>query len=308
MSSTHIDLRALRHVVGLAKTLNYTRAAQALNLTQSALTRSIQATEQRADLKLFDRDKGGVRLTAVGKVFVERAIQLLQDADDFSQQVQRMAGGEDYEVHFGMAPLPAKTLLPELAVGTIADSSRLRWQVEIKSAQELLPLLLQEKLEFFLCAEEQFPNNTPVKMQPLGRFPLSFSVRRGHPLLSGEVNVGPFPVVSVAPIPSYQSFPAALTSQLEFPPKLVVNDYALLATITRQTDAVWPTSSLAVLDELRQGSLVPLTFSDKTLPVVFDIVIVSLQKRTLSPAAMQLQNYFREAIKKLERLLPALPR
>jgi DNA-binding transcriptional LysR family regulator len=40
-----MDLRKLRHAVALARHLDFTRAAEALNLTQSALSRSIQALE-----------------------------------------------------------------------------------------------------------------------------------------------------------------------------------------------------------------------------------------------------------------------
>ncbi len=303
MSQAHTELKPLRHVVALAKTLNYTRAAQTLNLSQSALTRSIQATEQRTQLRIFDRDRGGVHLTPAGKTFVERASSLIREADEFDRQVQRLAGGTEYDIAFGMAPLPAKALLPELATEAFEDLTDFRWQVEINSAPDLLRMLLDEKIEFFLSAEEQLSDNAPVKALALGSFPLTFVVSAGHPLLIAPDCQQIFPVVSVAAIQNYQSFPDALKPRLNYPPKLIINDYALLATITSQTNAVWPTSSFAVFDELQNGNLEQLKVTEGDHASQLDIVMYSLQKRSLSPAAFQLQRRFQSKIQQLKKFI-----
>lgn len=295
-----MDLKALRHVVTLAGTLNYTRAAEALNLSQSALTRSIQNTEQRCQLRLFDRDRGGVHLTPAGRIFVERARGLLQEADDFNRQVQRMASGEDYQIAFGMAPLPAKTLLPELATRALREYTELRWDVQIGTAPELLRMLLEEKIEFFVSAQEQFPDNAPVKQLALGDFPLSFIVRREHPLLLGGADGQRFPVVSVAPIADYSRFPPSLAAVLEHPPRLVLNDYGVLANIIRDTDAVWPMSSFAAIDGITCGELATLPSAPDSPPTHFALVMYSLRKRTLSPTAQQLQHQFQQRIQQLK--------
>ena len=60
-----MDLRGLRHVVVLSRLLSYTKAARELHLTQSALSRSIQAIEKDAHVNLFDRDRGGVVAVAL---------------------------------------------------------------------------------------------------------------------------------------------------------------------------------------------------------------------------------------------------
>jgi DNA-binding transcriptional LysR family regulator len=72
MHRINIDLRSLRYVVGLARQLSFTKAADELGVSQSALSRSIQQVERRSAARLFDRDRGGVYLTAVGRL-LERA-------------------------------------------------------------------------------------------------------------------------------------------------------------------------------------------------------------------------------------------
>ena len=56
-----MDLRRLSHVVALADTLHFARAAEAAHLSQPAFSRSIQAIESDLRIRLFDRDVGDVR-------------------------------------------------------------------------------------------------------------------------------------------------------------------------------------------------------------------------------------------------------
>ena len=61
-----MDLRRLNHVVALADTLHFARAAEQVHLSQPAFSRSIQALEYDLFLRLFDRDTGDVRPTTSG--------------------------------------------------------------------------------------------------------------------------------------------------------------------------------------------------------------------------------------------------
>ena len=74
-----MDLRKLRHFVVLAEELNFSRAAEKVHLTQSALSRSIIALEQTLGAHLFDRSNNNVSLTPVGKILLTRAQSLLLD-------------------------------------------------------------------------------------------------------------------------------------------------------------------------------------------------------------------------------------
>jgi LysR family glycine cleavage system transcriptional activator len=73
MSATHgsdplrgIPLEALRGFEAAARLLNFTRAAEELHLTQSAVSREIRSLEERLGTRLFERAKGGLRLTRAG--------------------------------------------------------------------------------------------------------------------------------------------------------------------------------------------------------------------------------------------------
>src|ERR671910_795599 len=106
-----LELRQLRHLVALARCLNYVRAADELCITQPTLSRSIQSLERKLGVRLFDRDRGGVALTPQGRSFAERATFLLTDADDLERESKLSAAGDSGRIRFGMVPMPARALL-----------------------------------------------------------------------------------------------------------------------------------------------------------------------------------------------------
>jgi DNA-binding transcriptional LysR family regulator len=84
-----MELRQLRHFVAVADELNFTRAAEHCNITQPALTRSIEALEDELGVILFDRSKRQIQLTASGQSFLEDARKTLGYVHRATQNVQR---------------------------------------------------------------------------------------------------------------------------------------------------------------------------------------------------------------------------
>jgi DNA-binding transcriptional LysR family regulator len=106
------ELRRLRYLVVLAKRLSYSRAAEDLGLSQSALSRAIQSLERDFGMRLFDRDRAGVVPTEQGRWVVEKAEALLTSAIDFEHQVNFAARGSEGRARFGLTALLATALLP----------------------------------------------------------------------------------------------------------------------------------------------------------------------------------------------------
>ncbi len=76
-----MELRQLRYFVAVADTLNFSRAAESLYLSQSALSKQIQALEQELGVTLFERDRRSVVLTRAGRVLLPEAKSLLLRSD-----------------------------------------------------------------------------------------------------------------------------------------------------------------------------------------------------------------------------------
>ncbi len=68
-----LDLKLLHQALILARHRNFARAAEALHLTQPALSRSIAGLEAALGEKLFDRTRQGVEPTSFGRMLLARA-------------------------------------------------------------------------------------------------------------------------------------------------------------------------------------------------------------------------------------------
>ena len=82
-----MELWQLRTFRMVADTLNFTRAARELNLTQSAVSHQIKALETELGEPLFIRAKRGVRLSESGKLALEHAERILDDAEALRERV-----------------------------------------------------------------------------------------------------------------------------------------------------------------------------------------------------------------------------
>ena len=82
-----MELWQLRTFRMVAATLNFTRAAKELNLTQSAVSHQIKALETELGEPLFIRAKRGVRLSESGKLALEHAERILDDAETLRERV-----------------------------------------------------------------------------------------------------------------------------------------------------------------------------------------------------------------------------
>ncbi|MDQ8031412.1 MAG: LysR substrate-binding domain-containing protein [Bordetella sp.] len=84
MKGSRNSLITLRIFLAAARTLNFSRSAESLHLTQSAVSKHIGALEARLGVALFKRLPNGMRLTHAGALYHERvsaALRLIDEAD-----------------------------------------------------------------------------------------------------------------------------------------------------------------------------------------------------------------------------------
>jgi LysR family transcriptional regulator, transcriptional activator of the cysJI operon len=87
-----MELSQLRTFREVAEALSFTRASQKLNMTQSAVSHQIKALELELGEPLFIRAKRGVRLSDAGKLALEYAARIIEEADALRE---RMRGGDN---------------------------------------------------------------------------------------------------------------------------------------------------------------------------------------------------------------------
>jgi DNA-binding transcriptional LysR family regulator len=88
-----MELSQLRTFREVAESLSFTRASQKLNLTQSAVSHQIKALERELGEPLFIRAKRGVKLSDAGRLALEYAARILEEADALRERIS----GRDHE-------------------------------------------------------------------------------------------------------------------------------------------------------------------------------------------------------------------
>lgn len=293
-----LDLRSLRSMLALADRLNFTRAAEDLGISQPALTKAIQALENQLGMRLFDRGRSGVIITALGRQVIERATAIIADIDEFEHQIKRTATGKGGRVHFGMAPLPAQALLTRALTEQMQSSPQRANEVIVRNVEALWPMLFAGEIEFFVSAEGQVPETPPVRAVTLGTFPVTLLVRSGHPLLAQKDTDVKFPMLLSSKRSENREPPQNLPAWANDTIHLV-EDYGTLIALTASTDAIWMSSRYAVMDEVASGRLCELPATDNSTRQQFRMVMYSLERRSQSPGALLLEQAFRHEIRTL---------
>ena len=129
-----MDLRSLRYFVAVADGLSFSRAAETLNVSQSALSRQVQLLEEEFDLLLFDRIGRHISLTSAGRELFVRSSSLLQEFVALRAVARDLASGSKGTLRIGSTPQTLESLVarvltlyrnkhPEVAINIVEDGS-----------------------------------------------------------------------------------------------------------------------------------------------------------------------------------------
>ena len=145
-------LTGLRIVHQVAATGSFTRAAELLGYTQSAVSRQVAAMEAAAGAPIFDRGRRGVALTPAGQVLVRRATELLADLAATEHELaglrDRLAG----RLTVGAYPTAAMALVPRAMAQVASGHPGLALVLEEASTPALLRRLRTDRLEVAVIA------------------------------------------------------------------------------------------------------------------------------------------------------------
>jgi DNA-binding transcriptional LysR family regulator len=110
-----VELKQLRAFVAVAEEKHFGRAADRLHMAQPPLSQQIRRLEGELGVELLHRTTRKVELAPAGEVFLDRARQLLHDADTAVEDTRRAARGEVGRLAVGFTGSATYALLPALA-------------------------------------------------------------------------------------------------------------------------------------------------------------------------------------------------
>jgi DNA-binding transcriptional LysR family regulator len=109
-----MELRHLRYFVAVAEELHFRRAAARLHISQPPLSQQIRQLEAELDVKLLERSRRRVELTAAGEAFYARAREILDAVDDAARLARQVERGEVGRLSIGFVGSAMYSVLPDV--------------------------------------------------------------------------------------------------------------------------------------------------------------------------------------------------
>ena len=285
------DLRQLRHFVALAEHGHFARAAEAVNLSQPALSRSIQALEANLDCSLLDRQSRGFSLTAHGQLVLEHARCLLAGSHALSNAVSQLGNLETGELRIGAGPYPAARLVPRAVAQFSQRHPRVFVHLLIDNWNNLRQRLLDDVIELFVADIRELQDDDKLQIVALQNSPGVIICRPGHPLLSIN-NLQPsdlarFPLAG-AQMPREVAQSLRQLSGNEHSLSIECDNFMVLKALVMDSDVLSMAPLDVVSDEIGNGQLATVHMSQTPMKSSA-YGLVSRAGHSLSPAASQLQ-------------------
>jgi DNA-binding transcriptional LysR family regulator len=145
-----MELHQVRYYVALSKALNFTRAAEACNVTQPALTRAIQRLEDELGGPLFHRERNLTQPTELGRLMQPLLEQTLAAAEAAKVQATRFRRSEVASLKLGLPP----TISARVISASLKELTRriptLELELKMAGEAELAEALLRSEVDVAL--------------------------------------------------------------------------------------------------------------------------------------------------------------
>jgi DNA-binding transcriptional LysR family regulator len=287
----HLDLKHLRQLMEVADRGSIRAAAEALAITQPALSRSIRAMEEELGVKLVERGPRGAELTPVGTRLLKysRIIDANLALAEKELRGYRDSHSRIEQIAFGMSWLTEALIAGPLIERVLRNRPGVRLATTVGDYESLAPKLMSGRLDFFIGPPPMEGQVAGITTQPLREFPAVAVARSQHPLTKrAEVTIGDLigaqwilPAAGTVPRITYDNYflrhgVAAPEAMFEVQPLSPV-----IRKLILDSDLVTILPLVVVQAEISAGSLRVLPFDDQ---IVFPIHLTERQMRDPSPA------------------------
>ena len=276
-----LNYHHLRYFRAVAHEGNLTRAAQALNLSQSALSTQIRQLEERLGHPLFDRRGRQLHLTEAGRIALDHADVIVATGDDLLATLQH-SRKERSTVRIGALATLSRNFQISFLRPLIA--SGVRMALRSGTLEELMTGLRTMQLDLILLnMPPPSDPDLPVVAHKVAEQTVSLI---GAPSVVGacrELGVLLMkPLILPSPGSSIRIAFDALAARLAIEPSIIAeaDDMAMLRLLTRESTAIAVIPPIVVKDELESGELTEAS----TLPELSEtFYVVTIRRRFPHP-------------------------
>lgn len=148
-----MDIKSLQSFLQVARARSFSKASAVLGITQPALSRQIQRLEEEVGQSLLHRDGRGIALTAAGRMFMERALAIVEQVHGAKSDLANLRGEPRGTVTIGLPPTMSEALLPGIVRRIRSAYPRIHLRVRQALSGELNEWLLDGRIDAALLAK-----------------------------------------------------------------------------------------------------------------------------------------------------------
>ena len=193
-----MNSKQLQYVITLAREGSFSKAADALNITQPSLSQYIKKIEKEIEIELFDRTNSEVRITDAGRVFIDAGQKILEIERQMENTFSDIASHKTGSLIIGASPYRAASMMPETAAlfkkhypgmhlmireGTTAELIENMRHGAYDLAVSLMPVDKRE-FDYRVIMEEELLLAVPASCPPIHSVALN---RRKYPAVDVKV-------------------------------------------------------------------------------------------------------------------------
>jgi DNA-binding transcriptional LysR family regulator len=308
-----LDIREIQHVTAIGRFRNFARAAESLDISQPALSKSIRGIETSLGVRLFDRSRKGVSPTAFGEIILSASGPLLRGVDEVLAEIRRVKGLEAGTLRIGAGSFALEMSVADAVTRMAKRHPSLHLRLVLDDWESLTRKVVAGSLDVGVAEVTAAEQESQLSVERIGEHGGVFYCRSGHPLLSRAPitfeNVSGYPL-AMSPLPGrvapfFERIGAAGRvdpASGQFLPAITLDSVALMKRAVRETDAISWAPDVLIAPELRDGSFAALPFAPPWARLNYGIF--RRADRPMTPALEMFLVELRSVEKEHSRSLP----
>lgn len=174
-----LDAHQLNVFLTAAETMNFTRAARELNMTQPSVSQHIQELEQHFDTRLFVRAGRKLSLTDAGAALLPLAREIVALSIRIDEKMESLKGEVFGHLLVGCSTTPGRYILPGLLASFLQKHPKVEATCHVSSRQRAVELLCEGHLHVALASARDFCRD--VEFRKFMSDPVVLIAPRDHP-------------------------------------------------------------------------------------------------------------------------------
>ncbi|WP_394762675.1 LysR family transcriptional regulator [Phenylobacterium sp.] len=186
-----MEVQQLKHLIAAVECGNLLKAADECNISQSGLSRSIGALEERLGVQLLLRKPKGVEPTVFGLTVLQHARIVMNELARCADDIRAIEAGEVGEITFGVTQNYSYYFMPQLMADLMAAYPGVRLSVKSGGYLDLVDDLRVGALDFVFGLLGQLDEDPDLEVERLREHHSRVVARSTHPLAHHEGEVMP---------------------------------------------------------------------------------------------------------------------